>query len=199
LLYLSLQATKATQISSKTAPLRSMPRVLFTVSGCGSPCSDANNFLSRRHVNYEEIVVTDGKEEEKKWERYGAITTMPVLVVGDVTISGFNKWNYVSTLALNYDNEYLTGSEAEIFDKNFGPDGEPKLVMYTMDGCGYCEQAIRQLREDGIQFEERNSSASYRAKKELDKLESGTPLIYYGYRRFTGWSSNIYKSLKAVL
>ncbi len=173
--------------------------LLFTVAGCGSPCSDANSFLSRRHVNYEEIVVTDGKEEEKKWESYGAIRTMPVLVVGDETITGFNKWNYVSALAINYDNEYLTRSEAEIFDKNFGPDGEPKLVMYTMNGCGYCERAIRQLNKDGIQFEERNINANYTAKNELDKLESGTPLIYYGYRRFNGWSSSIYKSLKAVL
>ena len=79
---------------------------------------------------------------------------MPVLVVGDETISGFNKWNYVSALALNYDNEYLTTYEANIFDKNFTPDGEPKLVMYTMDGCGYCEKAMRQLHEDGIQFVE---------------------------------------------
>jgi glutaredoxin len=150
-------------------------------------------------VNYEEVVVTNGRDEEATWERYSVITTIPVLVVGDETISGFNKWDYVSTLALNYDNEYLTVSEAEIFDKNFGLNGEPKLVMYTMDGCDYCEQAIRQLHDDGIKFEERNIDASYTAKKELDKLESGTPLIYYGYRRFSGWSSNIYKSLKAVL
>lgn len=173
--------------------------LLFTVAGCGKPCRDANRMLQRRGVGYEEVVVTDGKEQEERWERFGAIRNMPVLVTGDRTISGYNKWDYVSALAESYDNQYLYVSEADIFDKNFTDSGDPKLVMYTMDGCGYCEAAMQQLRNDGIDFEERNTSVSTSAKMELDKFQAGTPLIFYGYRRFVGWSSEVHKSLMKVL
>lgn len=173
--------------------------LLFTVDGCASPCEDARKLLQRRDVDYEEVVVTDGEEQLERWERFGAINTLPVLVAGDERVAGFDKWQYISVLAVNFGSEHLTVSEADILNKNFTASGEPRLVLYTMDGCGYCEAALRQLREDGIDFEERNTSNDYTAKSELDKFEAGTPLIFYGYRRFSGWSSGIYESLRAVM
>lgn len=177
-----------------------VPQVLlFTVEGCGKPCADANKLLKKRKVDYQEIVVTDGDEQLAMWQSFGSISTMPVLVAGEEKLSGYNKWKYVSALAVNFDNSYLYTSEAKMFDKNFTAQGEPKLVMYTMDGCGYCEAAIHQLREDGIAFEERNTSTDFVAKSELDKYQAGTPLIFYGYRRYEGWGKDIYESLHEVL
>lgn len=172
---------------------------LFTVDGCGAPCLDAKKFLEKRRVDYQEVVVTDGDEQLALWERFGSIRTMPVLVAGNEKVPGYSKWEYVTALAVNYENNYLYASEASIFEKNFTASGEPKLVMYTMDGCGYCEASKLQLSEDGIHFEERNISTDSIAKSELDKFESGTPLIFFGYRRYEGWSNAIYESLREVL
>ncbi len=192
--------TKYVTSSSGAFDETGAPQVLlFTVDGCGGPCTDAIKLLDKRKVEYQEIVVTDGDEQLALWESFGAIRTMPLLVAGNEKVPGFNKWKYVSALALNFDNSYLYSSEAKMLDKNFTEQGEPKLVMYTMDGCGYCETAMRQLREEGIAFEERNSSTDYTAKSELDKYQAGTPLIYYGYQRYEGWSKDIYKSLREVL
>ncbi len=173
--------------------------LLFTVSRCGAPCSDAKKLLEKRKVNFEEVVASNGKEEEKRLRQYTSSNYMPLMVIGDEKTIGYNKWNYISALAVGFQEKYLTRSEARILGKNFTSDGQPKLVMYTMDGCGYCKRAIDQLNKDGIAFEERNTSRDSKAKGELNKLESGTPLIYYGYRRFDGWSSKVYADLKKVL
>ena len=122
-----------TEHSSKNAGAfneSGVPQVLlFTVDGCGNPCTDANKLLNKRNVDYQEIVVTDGDEQLAMWESFGSITTMPVLVAGNEKVPGFNKWKYVSALAVNFDNSHLYTKEAKMFDKNFTAQGEPKLVM----------------------------------------------------------------------
>lgn len=173
--------------------------LLFIDDGCGEPCDSAVRFLDHRKVDYETISVTGGEEQVKRWEVFGSVRTMPYLVAGNERVSGYNKWKFVAALAANFDNLYLTRSEDAIFQKNFTAEGDPKLVMYTMTGCGYCDMARSYLQQEGIAFEERNISVSHVAKAELDKFQYGTPLIFYGYRRFEGWGDHVRRDILGVL
>ena len=173
--------------------------LLFTHQGCANPCDTAVKLLNHRKVQYELIAVSDGEEQAKRWEAFGSVRTMPYLVIGNDRVFGYNKWDYVSALAVHFDNQYLTRSEDAIFQKNFAHEGSAKLVMYTMTGCGYCDMARDYLQQEGITFEERNIRVSSVAKMELDKFQAGTPLFFYGYKRFEGWSNNIRREILSVL
>lgn len=173
--------------------------VLFVANGCGAPCKDAEHLLERRHVEFEAVNLDEGAEQVDRWKALGAERRLPYLVTGNERVSGFNRWDIVLALASNYDDAYLTVSEAKMLNKNFNPDGSPKLVMYTMDGCGYCDQARSYLLSEGIPFEERNTSNDYVAKTELDKVGVGTPLIFYGYKHYVGWGEHVRKEVLKLL
>lgn len=169
--------------------------LLFTFDNCGKPCADAEKLLGQRQVDYEEIVVSDGKAQQERLESFGNIHTLPFTVIGSEQVVGYNKWETVSALATTFGPGYLTRYESNIFARNFTPGGEPKLVMYTMNGCGYCEKAMEYLQQEGIAFEERNTSIDFSAKSELNYFQAGTPLIFYGYRRYAGWGNHVRDTL----
>lgn len=169
--------------------------VLFVHNGCGAPCDSATNLLNRRNVDYDLVNVDDGEEQVKRWQALGAEPRMPYLVAGNQHVIGYNEMDIALALAVNYNDTYLTPSEANMLDKNFNADGTPKLVMYTMDGCHYCDKARSYFQSEDIPFEERNTSHDYVAKSELNRVANGTPLIFYGYRHYVGWSDQIRKEL----
>ncbi len=173
--------------------------LLFVHDGCGTPCNDATAMLMQRRVEHEVVNVSEGEEQVAIWKKFGSQRQMPYLVAGNERVIGYNKWDFVSALAGSFDDQYLTATEYRVLRKNFNDDGAPKLVMYTMNGCGYCDQARSYFRAEGIAFEERNSSEDSTAQYELDMFQAGTPLIFHGYKRYVGWSEHIRSSLLKVL
>lgn len=173
--------------------------LLFVHDGCGKPCDDAVRLLDRRHVEYEKLNVSDSDEQVARWEQFGSERRMPLFVAGSARVVGYHKWEMVSALGEAFGGSYLTRSENRYFAKNFSLSGEPKLVMYTMNGCGYCDQARDYLTREGISFEERNTSEDYVAKTELDRFQAGTPLIFYGYKRLVGWGEGVRSDLESLL
>lgn len=55
------------------------------------------------------------------------------------------------------------------------------VVVYTSNTCGYCHIAKDFLKENHIEFEEKNVSTDAAARKELmSKGFMGVPVIYVG-------------------
>lgn len=53
------------------------------------------------------------------------------------------------------------------------------VVVFTSNTCGYCHMAKDYLKENGIEFTERNVSTDPAARKELmSKGYMGVPVIY---------------------
>ena len=134
--------------------------VLFTIDNCAKPCADVKRLLDKRHVEYEEVVVTPGEDGNKRWEEFGSVMSAPYLVVGNERIIGSNMLKITFAIGSVFGDEHLKKIEAEILHINYSADGKPKLVMYTMDGCGYCESAERYFLQEGISYEERNTSVN---------------------------------------
>ncbi len=173
--------------------------LLFTIDNCGKPCNDVKKLLDKRYLDYEEIVVIPGGEQNSRWKEFGSVKMAPYLVMGNERVAGSNLLDITFKMGVVFGDDHLKRIEADILHKNFTAEGKPKLVMYTMDGCGYCEMAARYFLQEGIRYEERNTSNDTVALAELNALKAGTPLIFYGHNSFVGWGREVKKSLLEVL
>lgn len=173
--------------------------LLFTIDQCGKPCAEVRTLLDRRGVDYEEVVVTDGGEAESRWRQFGAVKAAPYLVVGNERVIGSDTLKIIFAVGAALGDDHLKKIEAQILHKNFTADGKPKLVMYTMDGCGYCESAARYFQQQGIHYEERNSSVDIAAARELEAMRAGTPVIFYGQSVFVGWGDRVRDAVMKLL
>ncbi len=48
------------------------------------------------------------------------------------------------------------------------------IIIYTMDGCGYCHQVLEYLKDKGIVFVERNISHSKENRAAMEALGGGS-------------------------
>lgn len=57
---------------------------------------------------------------------------------------------------------------------------ENRIVVYTSEGCPYCDRVKEILMEHGVVFKEKNISLNERHYKEWKAKEhAGTPITYY--------------------
>jgi len=164
--------------------------LLFTFNGC-KPCDDARTLLNIRHVDFEEFNVSDGDAQAEKMKDYGGGKYMPYIVTGNRKLSGFKKHEMISTLAEVHGQKLLTRQEQKIMNSHFDSMGNPRVVMYATQRCGYCVKAREYFNDEGVEFTEFDIDKSAVAKRNFRALEAtGTPLVYVGYRRVDGFNKN---------
>ena len=60
--------------------------------------------------------------------------------------------------------------------------------MYATEWCGYCDKAREYFLDNDIAFVEFDIEKDRDAKRDYDALlGSGTPLLYFGYARISGF------------
>jgi glutaredoxin len=81
--------------ASKPAPApENLPAVkLYTHPECGAPCGEAKTLLSSRGVHFQEVVAQD-PATIKELQTVAGVTRVPVLVVGQSVMRGFNASAY---------------------------------------------------------------------------------------------------------
>lgn len=76
------------------------------------------------------------------------------------------------------------------------PGKAPRVVMYSTRWCGYCKQARRYFRDNGIRFTEHDIERSSSARSAYDRLGGrGVPLILVGDQRMNGFSAERFRML----
>jgi glutaredoxin len=164
--------------------------LLFTFTGC-KPCDDARRLLSKRRIEFTEFNVAEGDEQADKLKSYGGGRHMPYLVTGKRRVSGYNKHEIIGALAEEYGPDLLTRQEQRVMSRHFDAAGDPRVVMYATQQCGYCIKAREYFRDAGIAFTELDINRDAAAKRSFTVLQAaGTPLIYVGYRRVEGFNRN---------
>ncbi|MCK4586233.1 MAG: hypothetical protein KAU29_02765 [Gammaproteobacteria bacterium] len=163
--------------------------LLFTVSECGAPCSDANSLLDNRGIEYEQIIVDQGEEQYQKLKEHGGGRLFPVIVAGNNKVSGFNRMQIISALADSYGWEVLYRSEERAMQNHFDSEGNPLLIMYGTETCGYCRKAEKLFVENNVDFVDLDIEKSSSARSSYNTLNgAGTPLIYIGFKRIGGYN-----------
>lgn len=65
------------------------------------------------------------------------------------------------------------------------------IVVYSSDSCTYCVQAKKFLKENNIEFVEKNVSTDMEARRDLmSKGHMGVPVIYVDDVEIVGFDKN---------
>ena len=71
-----------------------------------------------------------------------------------------------------------------------------EVVMYSTPSCGYCKQARRFFRDQGIAFTEHDIRSDAAARRAFERLGGkGVPLILIGDQRMSGFSEDRFLGL----
>lgn len=66
-----------------------------------------------------------------------------------------------------------------------------KVVVYSSDSCTYCKQAKDFLKENNVEYTEKNVSTDMEARKELmAKGHMGVPVIYVDELEMVGFDKS---------
>ena len=166
------------------------PRTLFFATDqCGSACDEMRGYLKRRRVSFEEYDAFDSGSGHELYEKYGGTGYLPYLVMGKQRVTGPDRGGVISSVAAEFGLDEVRARERKALQRNFDASGEPRVVMYATDWCGYCTQARQYFAENGIDYVEFDIEKDRSAKRDFDALlGSGTPLLYHGYARMAGFN-----------
>lgn len=163
--------------------------ILFTFDGCGKPCNDAHQFLAKRNVSFLELNTQASVDHLDKFKSFGGRSTYPLIVVGDTRIQGYRPPDVATALAGAYGFSAVTSAERTALAKNFTDTGAPRIVMYGTQSCGYCRKARAYFDQHGLDYTEYDIEKSPIAARDFKTLYGGgTPLIYYGFNRASGFN-----------
>ena len=165
------------------------PRTLFfTTEQCGDACNEMRRYLKRR-VAFEEYDAFDGGTGRELYEKHGGTGYLPYLVMGKQRVTGPDRGAVISSVAAEFGLEKLSKKEQKALQRYFDPSGDARVVMHATDWCGYCEEARRYFADNGIPYVEFDIEKDRSAKRDFDVLlGSGTPLLYHGYARMSGFN-----------
>ena len=174
--------------------------IVYTIDNC-PPCENAMDYLDYRDISYEEINISQDESRQKEFLSYTGGHHAPKIISGTTVALGDNKQDILSRLAEAYGMEVLTQQEEDAMMTHFDEEGYPLAVMYGNNRCGYVKQAREYFNSQGVEFLDLNINTPGDASTHYTVLEgSGTPLIYFGYRRISGFNkSEIDKAIKELL
>jgi len=162
--------------------------VLFTTGQCGKACEETRNYLKRRKIDFEEHDAFDNGSGTDLYKEYGGTGYMPLIAMGEQRIIGHNPGDIISALADEFGSAHIKSRELKALQRNFDSNLEPRVIMYATAWCGYCKKARQYFVANGIDFVEYDIEKDRAAKRDFDTLlGSGTPLLYQGYTRVSGF------------
>ncbi|MEC8443461.1 MAG: glutaredoxin domain-containing protein [Pseudomonadota bacterium] len=154
---------------------------LVTSDQCGSGCDKARQFLHGRGIAFTEI---NASQDPEGWKALGKPRKLPFLATGHEQTAGFNPGFFSSALGSSLGMSGLSAEEQRIYAKHFDAAGEPKVVLYGTDWCGYCNRLRKNLESEGVSYDYRNME---KPSKQTWLMETmgiyGYPVVYVGYER----------------
>lgn len=161
--------------------------VVFLGPNCGGPCDTVQGLLKERSISYQTIDVV-GSDGAPLSNKYG-INRFPTTLVGKQEILGDDTVRITSALAEAYGMETLPRMERMAMANHFDAEGRGKVIMYGTSWCPYCKQQREFFTANGVPFDDVDVEASQAGGLAYATLKgNGYPLIYVGYRRFSGYT-----------
>jgi len=175
------------------------PSVLvFTAKNC-PPCAPALQDLRERNVTFEEVSLDSGNEAIKRYEKLGGRGIIPLVVVGEKVVAGYDHAMQASVLGAVFGDRALTQLEQAFYQNHFGENGSPQIVMYGASWCPYCKKAREELNSRNIPFYEVDVDASPDKAIISNAMDiRGYPQFYVGYQRIKGGSEVVGQTVAAL-
>lgn len=155
----------------------------FVSSGCGDICEGVASVLKDRKIPHEVIDIQSEAGEKSGVLQY------PLVRVGKKSVWGDKRNEVVGMLAEVYGDSALYPAERTVMKSHFDHAGKPRVVLYGTSWCPYCKKQHEYFRERNIRYEYVDVESSDSARQSYEILHgSGYPLIYVGYRAFSGYT-----------
>ena len=162
---------------------------LFVANNCGQPCDQIEQHLRRKKVKYDKFDIANSEDARKKLKQYGGNNSLPYIVVGDGRTVGSNTKDLDSILADAYGLKMLPPGQRRVVKTHFTKAGDPRVVLYGAEWCGYCDKTKEYMDKKGISYTEYDVEKSDKAMLYFNTLEGqGYPLVYVGSRRIGGYN-----------
>ena len=170
------------------APDGTPQTIFFTTAKCGNACDETRRFLAKR-TDFEEQDAFDNGSGRELYKEYGGTGFLPYIVMGKRRITGPERGGIISAIASEFGPEHVKPKERDALRRNFDGAGDPRVVMYATDWCGYCKKARRYFAKNDIDYIELDIEKDSSAKRDFEILYgSGTPLLFHGYARMSGFN-----------
>ena len=154
---------------------------LVTSDQCGNGCEKARQHLRSRGIAFTEI---NASQDPEGWKELGKPRTLPFLATGYEQAAGFNPGFFSSALGASLGMGGLSEQEQKIYAKHFYEHGEPKVVLYGTDWCGYCNRLRKNMEKEGISYEYLNMEKPVKQTWLMNMMGIyGYPVVYVGYER----------------
>ena len=161
--------------------------VFFATRKCGESCDRMRNFLKRR-TDFEEYDAFDLGTGSGLYNDLGGDGYLPYIAIGKQRVTGYNPGAVISAMAIELGLDSIRDKERKALGRHFSRSGEPIVVMYATDWCGYCQQARQYFVKNRIAFVEFDIEKDHSARRDYNALMgSGTPLLYQGFTRVNGF------------
>lgn len=165
--------------------------ILFTTQQCGEACDEIRRFLKKR-TEFEELDAFDNGNGRDLYKDYGGTGYLPYIAMGKQRIEGHDRGKIVSSIAIEFGLDEVKKSERRALERNFDAAGNPRIVMYATERCGYCRAAAEYFTKNGIDYISLDIEKDRSARRDFDVLMgSGTPLLYNGYARLSGFHESL--------
>jgi len=161
--------------------------VFFATSKCGETCNRMRRFLKKR-TEFEEYDAFDLGKGSKLYNELGGNGYVPYIAIGKQRVTGHNPGAVISAMAIEHGLDSIRDKERKALGRHFSRGGKPIVVMYATDWCGYCRKAREYFVRNRIAFVEFDIEKDHSARRDYNALMgSGTPLLYQGYTRVSGF------------
>lgn len=169
--------------------------LLFTMNG-SKGCAAAREFLEERGVEFREMNVQVSEEARQMLADVGGGRGVPALYVEGELVEGFNRDRFVDVLLASQGDAALSPAERRYRNRHFDASGNPRVVVYGTEWCGYCKRARAWLEDSVLDWEFLDVEHDAEARAAYDALGApGYPLIYFGNRSFVGFNDRIEEAL----
>lgn len=146
--------------------------VVYTSSNC-EDCDHLVKYLKRRDVAHTIYDINESDEAFSHYKKLGG-SEFPTTVINGRMLAGFDRDVIKSELSTR-------ASTA-------------KVVLYSRPGCGYCDLARKDLKDNEVAFKELNVEASSKATREFEKLGGkGVPLTVFNSKVISGYSKEAFR------
>ncbi|MCH9695006.1 MAG: hypothetical protein K0U72_10905 [Gammaproteobacteria bacterium] len=164
------------------------PQVMFFTTGqCGGACDQMRSYLKSR-LPFEEHDAFEDEQGRELYLEFGGKGYLPFVVIGEQRVIGPDTGGILSAMAIELGPEQLKPREQKALRRHFDASGDPVVVMYATDWCGYCKKARQYFVDNNVRFVEYDIEKDRAAKRDYEVLRgNGTPLLYQGFTRVSGF------------
>ena len=166
--------------------------IVYTSPTC-SWCKKVRDYFSEKGLEIEEVSVVGNSEKALEMVEKSGQMGVPVVVIDDEVIVGYNKEKIDEALAKEVVEEEKVVEEV----KKEVVNEEHKIVVYSTPTCHWCKKVKEYFDENNLKYEEVNVAEDREKAKEMVEKsgQMGVPVVEIDHEVIIGFNKEKFDAL----